>query len=94
MLLKYPETLEQCLVLEHIWLKPCSSFMCTQVRELISPMQINFETTMDKVADVILDCTDDATDFVSTAIGEVQTILGETHKKITEVFEHIRKNMP
>ena len=90
-LLTRPETLEQCLALEHIWLKPCATWMCTCVRDNLAPLRMHIETMANNFNDMFSHCTSSQAMIIREIIGGTQTALAQIHVKIVNVLEQIRK---
>ncbi len=89
-ILNRPKTLEQCLALEHFWLKPCTAWMCTQIREHIAPLRIHAATVMNELGEIVLHCTDFALTATTSVLQEGKTLLEQTQERVAQFLEEIR----
>lgn len=90
-ILKHPQTLGQYLALEHFWLKPCTAWMCVQIREHIAPLRLQAtETIMNEFGEIV-ELVTYCADLANTT---TQSALLHTQERVRQFLEEICKITP
>ncbi len=90
-LLQHPETLRQSLALEHIFLKPCGAWFCTQLRNNLGPLCVHIQTVMGELSKILAHCSDIAIVTTPEALQEIHTVVKQAQKSIVELVVKIVK---